>query len=109
MITPINIQVYLWKDIESYLCTHMKIAPEFFRNYQEVIGGSYKDLWHVWLMLNAGECYHGKISTCYFLSLCEEDALEFYGDWIKPFIDAINSLYEEIGKDFIYIYYGCYD
>lgn len=49
MIKSKQIDVYEWSDIQIELCKTIGIENEEFRNYHRVIGGHYKDLWHVCL------------------------------------------------------------
>lgn len=44
-ITSKTVQVYQWSDIQAYMCEYLNITPKQFRNYHEVVGGEYKDLW----------------------------------------------------------------
>ena len=49
MIKPTKIELYEWDDIVVELCLIMGISEDKFRSYHEVVGGEYKDLWHVCL------------------------------------------------------------
>lgn len=47
MLTSETIQVYNWFDLEKELCLIMNIPHDKFRDYDKIVGGEYKDLWHV--------------------------------------------------------------
>lgn len=36
-----------WFDLQDRLCVIMNIPRQNFRSYHEIIGGEYKDFWHV--------------------------------------------------------------
>lgn len=47
MINKHTIEYYEYNDIKKELCDYMWITTSQFRSYHEVVGGDYKDLWHV--------------------------------------------------------------
>lgn len=47
MLEPKMTPVYDWNDIEDELCVLMGIDKELFRDYHKIVGGKYKDFWHV--------------------------------------------------------------
>lgn len=47
MIKGEVITVYNWFDIRDEICKRMGISKQDFRSYHKVVGGEYKDLWHV--------------------------------------------------------------
>ena len=42
-------RIYSWFDLQAELCNLMGIPEDKFRNYHQVVGGEYKDFWHVCL------------------------------------------------------------
>ena len=43
------LEYYLWSDIKKEICQRMKIDKKDFRNYHNIVGGEYKDLWYEWI------------------------------------------------------------
>ena len=108
MIEPIKENVYDWDTLEQYFCDKMGINPVYFRHYHNKVGGDYKDFWHVWLSINYNEIETNKITKYWFPDDYDEvynELLEEYGEWVKPLVDAISSLHEEMGTDNILIRY----
>ena len=44
-----EVRIYSWFDIQAELCNLMGIPEDKFRDYHKVVGGEYKDFWHVCL------------------------------------------------------------
>lgn len=97
------LEYYYWDDIEEFLCEKMGISQDKFRNYHDVVGGDYKDFWHVWLKLVWDDVFNGKISTVFFDMILDEETQEDikneFGDWINPLFLALKELETEIGEE----------
>lgn len=102
MLNAMNKSVYYWDDVQNELCRLMGIDPKFFRDYHKLVGGDYKDLWHVWLKLNYDDISNDSCKEFRSYKI-EEDPEE---DWQIPFYDAIDKLLEELQTDSIMIYYS---
>lgn len=48
-LKPKTVVEYDWFDIQQEICKRMGIEEKHFRRYHELVGGDYKDLWHVCL------------------------------------------------------------
>lgn len=103
MLQEKTLSYYDWDDIEAHLCDKMGIRLDQFRDYHEVVGGGYKDWWHVWLKLVSDDVVNDSVKHVYGCVLDWDGAVNQYGDWvlsIKPYIDEI------IGESSIYVYYS---
>lgn len=100
MIKGETVTVYNWFDIEVELCRRMGIEPDQFRDYHTVVGGDYRDLWHVALeSVVPDNMTNGTIMTMYPLDDIEW-CVEKAGDWTRPFFEAYNALLDELDPDF---------
>lgn len=99
--------VYNWFDIEREICKEMGIQENQFRKYHEVVGGDYKDLWHVCIdMLIPDQFSNDTIVRFYKgdapfeLNPEEEWGWNKYikekGDWVIPFIKAQEKVFSEL-------------
>lgn len=96
-LTPESIFVYNWQDIQEKICEIMEIDFDEFRDYHGVIGGEYKDCWHVFLDHVIPDSMSN--NTIVKLYYCDEEWLEIEKDdeWkLKP-IRAWNQIYDSIG------------
>lgn len=95
-----------WRDIQSEICKEMNIDEKYFRDYHELIGGEYKDLWHEWMNyfdselsndtirnVEMGERYNCKIEWV------KSDKKE----WLESFVAAIYKIWED--NDIEYVKY----
>lgn len=115
-----------WHGEEGFmheLCDAMNIKPEQFRSYHEVVGGDYKDLWHLWLWyVGVHTVLNGHYSTFYWTDTygdAEREQLkesweldnprkarEEGVDWIIDLFDAIEEvMYNRLEKNEIVIYH----
>lgn len=99
---------YDWDDVEKFLCDSMGIPHDKFRNYHKIVGGSYKDFWHVWLSIVNNDVINGKQSDVWFDMLYddEEAMVEEYGEWVRILFPAIEKLHYEVDDDSITILYN---
>lgn len=99
-----TIEYFDWFDIEKEICKEMGIEEKYFRDYHKLVGGEYKDLWHIWLE--------------YFESIPNNDSIVFNdlgemmeykvemvteeGDeWSIPFIEAVYRVWDEFEIEYI--------
>lgn len=106
-LTSKNVEYFEWRDIKSQICKEMAIDEKYFRDYHKVIGGSYKDLWHVWLeyfnevhngaivLSDLGERMDIKIKW-----ICQTDNKP----WAEPFIKAVYKVWDD--NDIEYVKYS---
>jgi len=56
-----TINYFEWSEIRSAICIEMGIEERYFRDYHQIIGGYYKDLWHAWLEYFESDITNGDI------------------------------------------------
>jgi len=87
-----------WFDIRKEICDVMGIDEKYFRDYHRVVGGGYKDLWHLAL-----ETFiPSNMSNDTYVQLFrieDDDIVEESEDWKKPFFLAYNKVMDEIDPD----------
>lgn len=97
MIKGETVTVYNWFDIQNQICDVMSIPRDKFRNYHEIVGGEYKDLWHTALYsVVPDNMSNGVIVTmypAYDIEWLIEDREE---EWARPFFEAYNAVMEEL-------------
>ena len=89
--------VYEWFDIERAICEAMGIAQNQFRDYHKVIGGDYKDCWHVCLeTIVPDHMANGVTVTMWYYDADNE----FTGEhaWKNQVIQAWNTVYTRLGQ-----------
>ena len=102
-----SIILYDWDDIEKEICKVMGIAEEYFRDYHKVVGGEYKDLWHVALDLiipdnlsNDTIVYLRPFDYKLIIDYSEGSVLMNYvkehGERVIPFIEAYQKVILEL-------------
>ena len=94
-----QIEYYEWHDIKIAICKEMGIEETYFRDYHLVVGGEYKDCWHIWLNYfddvkndtiianDLGEKMSSKVEW-----LTEDGK-----DWAIPFVKAVYAVWDEYG------------
>ena len=101
-----TIQIYNWFDIQKEICRVMGIPEDKFRKYHDIVGGEYKDLWHVCLdAIIPDQMHNDTIVRLYNfdepvseLNLGSEDQyglmyfVRNWGEWVVPFLEA----YQEV-------------
>jgi hypothetical protein len=113
---------YEYEDIQKFLCEKMNITELEFRDFHEVVGGDYKDFWHIWLGLVYDDVTNGEISTVDLSQMIDEMKdemadLQAYGDlemvngryvgyaWTFNLIPALEALVQEVGDTIDIRYY----
>lgn len=105
-----------WKDLQQEICDEMGIKMEQFRNYHEVVGGEYKDLWHLWLWYINDRLFNDSIIPHYEDEIYDDDARNWLKDrwetehkvraktegvdWIIPFFDAVDRIFAKHASDY---------
>lgn len=96
-------------DIKEFICKELGIGQGYFRDYHGIIGGAYKDLWHVWQGLVYDNVSNGTYATVWLSmmqdALSSERMLHNYGDWIECLRKPLEKLREQLGDD-ILVYYS---
>jgi hypothetical protein len=109
MIQYKTLRYYEWEDVEKFLCDEIGINQNKFRDYHTVIGGKYKDLWHVWLSITYDSIRNDSYEPAFFDMLLEalkdEVIIKEYGDWISVLKAPIEKLQATVGDDHIMIHY----
>lgn len=97
---------YFWTDILEELCKEMGITNEQFDKYHEIVGGNYKNFWHLWLELT--EVYNNTTTTFWFDDLrhVRNEKVKIYGDWVNVLFDAIEQVFNEVSEDYVNIHYS---
>lgn len=97
-VTPRIVKVYNWSDIQDELCRIMGIPEDKFRDYHHVVGGKYKDFWHVCLEHIVPESMQN--GTTVTLWSLDEEWFDFEEEdaWKMEVIQAWNKLYEELDE-----------
>lgn len=103
---------YDGKDFERAICEKMGIPHDKFRDYHDVVGGEFKDLWHVILTLEYGEINNGQLVNVaewiYDWEDSESKLEEAYGAeerWWEPFLAAVEAVIEDHGGSDLYIHF----
>ena len=107
MLKPRVLNYYCFDDVKKFICQELGIEQKFFRDYHKVIGGSYKDFWHVWLSLHYDEIENGSYRELYFDTAYDRlsELKERYGEWIMVLSPVLKKLEEQTEEDYITIYY----
>lgn len=101
MITPITTVTYDWFDIQTELCDIMEIPEDKFRDYHKIVGGKYKDFWHVCLE----SIIPDQMSNYTTVTMYEFEGELFEGDeeWKNRVLEAWNTFMKSINADNIYV------
>lgn len=103
MIKSKNIVVYDWFDIEQEICSIMAILTNKFRNYHDIVGGDYKDLWHVALKSVVPDSMANDTIVTMF-GLESDDEISYFisehGEWTESFFHAYKKLFDQLDPNF---------
>ena len=107
MIEAKTLTYYDFYDVEKYICQELGIEQILFRDYHKVVGGPYKDFWHVWIDIHYGEIQNGAYETLWFDMAYERliKLKERYGDWIMVLEPVLKKLQQETEQEYITIQY----
>lgn len=108
MLTSKTLKYYDWFEVQKFLSAAMGFEDKYFRDYHKIVGGDYKDFWHVWLDMVNGDVYNGCWSSVYLDNNKDwvEGAIEKNGDWTLPLEKALDDLRQYVGEDTIVIEYS---
>ena len=104
MMEKHTVEFFDWFDIQKEICKEMGIEEQYFRDYHKVVGGEYKDLWHIWLE------YFESIpnnDTIVFNDLGEmmeykvEMVTEEGDEWSIPFIESVYKVWDEFEIEYV--------
>lgn len=94
-----TVTYFEWSDIQKAICNEMGIDEKDFRDYHRVVGGEYKDLWHIWLHY-FDTVYNGMIARN-DLGERMDSKLEWIKEdgkgWAEPFVRAVYKVWDENG------------
>lgn len=94
-----TLEYYDWSDVEEFLCEEMGIDQKHFRDYRSVVGGSYKDFWHVWISIT--DVRNDSYSYVYLEDIDDimESIIEEHGDWVEVLRGPLTKLGEVYGDE----------
>lgn len=106
MIKKQVLEYYDWDDIERFICNELNIVPAQFHDYHEVVGGDYKDLWHVWSTIHYDDIKNGMHTKLYLddIDFLMKRIIKKFGDWVECLRPILVKLRAEIGESAM-IYY----
>ena len=99
-----TIEYFDWTDIKSEICKEMHIEEKYFRDYHNLIGGEYKDLWHEWLRYFDEELSNDIIKNVEMGERidCKIEWIKSdKKDWLEPFVIAIYKIWEDNNVKFV--------
>jgi hypothetical protein len=107
-LQPRIIEIYDWDDVMVFLCEKMQIELKYFRDYHLLVGGGYKDFWHVYVDVLYNDVDNDRISHLWFdmFEMRRQDMIENYGDYVNLLFDAVKELEKTTGKEYISIEYS---
>jgi len=97
MIPCTKTKIYNWFDIQAAICEKMGINENQFRSYHQVVGGNYKDLWHVALAtIIPPNMANDTVVTMWPIG----DQMEDDGYWLegRPWARPMFEAYDEVMK-----------
>lgn len=101
---PKTLVVYDWKEIQALICDEMQIPVDKFRDYHEIVGGEYKDLWHVALeFIVPDNMTNNTIVRLYAIEDLDQEPEYYgnvYGEWSLVFLNAYNAVMDKLDPDF---------
>ena len=94
----LKLEFFDWFDIQKEICKEMGIEEQYFRDYHKLVGGEYKDLWHIWLEYFESEVMNGHIvyNNCDEMMESKIDWITEEGDeWAVPFVEAVYKVWDK--------------
>ena len=109
-----------YDEIQKRVCEILDIKEEQFRKYHDVIGGPYKDLWHVWLWYVDDRVHNDSMFPHlletrqgyddYFINSFKERFNTWTWQDAEPFFSAVKHVEEELAtqtkSDTVWIEYS---
>lgn len=105
---PKQVEYYDYDEVEKKLCEYMDIEQKYFRDYHLLVGGEYKDCWHVLLDVWEGSFKGNDSYFTIWSDASDADDLEYWDyflerhpqyEWATPLLLALNKLHLEYGND----------
>ena len=97
-MTEHKLEFFDWFDIQKEICKEMGIEEKYFRDYHKLVGGEYKDLWHIWLEYFQSDVTNDTI-VCNDLGERMDIKIEWIteeGDeWAVPFVEAVYKVWDK--------------
>jgi hypothetical protein len=99
-----TVEYYKWSDIQKEICKEMGIEEDYFRDYHKVVGGDYKDCWHIWL-----EYFQSDVTNDTIVHNDCGERMDVKLEWIKeeeegwaePFVEAVYRVWDKFGIEYI--------
>jgi hypothetical protein len=99
-----TVEFYDWFDIQKEICKEMGIEEQYFRDYHKLVGGEYKDLWHIWLEYFQSDVTNDTIvhNDCdermdYVIEYITEEGDE----WAIPFVEAVYRVWDKFEIEYV--------
>ena len=99
-----NVEFFDWNEIQKEICEEMGIDEKYFRDYHKVVGGEYKDLWHIWLEYFQSDVTNDTIVR----NDCDERIdikIQWVTDegdqWAIPFINAVYKVWDKFEIEYV--------
>ena len=99
-----TLEYFEWNDIRLEICKEMGIEEQYFRDYQKLVGGDYKDLWHIWM-----EYFESNVTNDTIIPNECDESLDSKIDWITedgykwaiPFVEAVYRVWDRFGIEYV--------
>ncbi len=100
MIKGETVTVYNWCDIQNEICDVMGISRDKFRDYHEIVGGDYKDLWRTALnSVVPDNMSNGTIVIMWPVDDIKWVIERIQEEWAMPFFEAYNTVMQELNDN----------
>ena len=99
-----TVEFYDWSDIQKEICKEMGTKEQYFRDYHKVVGGEYKDLWHIWLEYFDSEVTNDTIvrNDCdERMDVKIEWVTEEGDEWAITFVEAVYKVWDKFEIEYI--------
>ena len=107
MIKKQVLEYFDWDDVERFICDELNIVPAQFCVYHEVVGGDYKDLWHVWSKIHFDGLIIGRYTELHLgdIDYLMKRIVKEFGDWVNCLRPILIKLRADLGESAMMIYY----
>lgn len=99
-----TITYFNWRDIQNEICKEMGIDEKYFRDYHRVVGGEYKDCWHIWLHYFENNINNDTV-TYNDIGERIESKMEWIKqdkkEWAEPFVKAVYKVWDKYNIQYI--------
>lgn len=105
-------KIYLWQDVKATICSAMSIRTEDFRDYHLVVGGHYKDIWHLWHdLVNSDIEFDGvreiDLDVLHHNLINPDSRIrQKYGNWVLDLALPIAKIRQELNQSNMLIRYN---